>query len=59
MLRTCPGGSHTGELRSNRRGVRAGGTTLAVGDNDGSTYIWDIATGKVTVTLTDPGGVPK
>jgi hypothetical protein len=32
------------------------GHTLATGAGGGSTYLWDVATGRRTATLTDPGG---
>jgi eukaryotic-like serine/threonine-protein kinase len=33
------------------------GTMLAAGDVDDSTYVWDVATGRLAATLSDPGNI--
>jgi hypothetical protein len=45
-----PGGDSVGPVA-----FSPDGTTLAVGDADGGTYLWSLATRTITATLTDPG----
>jgi serine/threonine protein kinase/Tol biopolymer transport system component len=54
---TDPGGSNS------NAGVMSvafspGDKTLAVGDGDDRTYLWDVATHRIIATLTDPGTGP-
>ena len=44
-----------GALGGNSVALNSAGTTLAVGDFNGSTYLWNIASGQFTETLPYPG----
>jgi hypothetical protein len=43
-----------GPARLDAEAFSPGGATLALGDSHGTTYLWDLAEGRVSATLADP-----